>query len=262
MVKGKALVPMSKPPGDHRSLRVLVTGAGSGVGEATARLFSHRGATLALVGRRRKELERVRGGLPGPAHVFDADVSDPGSAREAVAGAVATMGGLDIVVNAAGIATYAGLADLSDEMWGATIGINLSGTFYISRAAAIHMVDHGGGAIVNVASDLAVMGVAGLVHYSSSKAGVLGLTRGLAAELAPTVRVNAVSPGPIDTPMLRAGVDAAEDPTQALIDKERSVPLRRLATPEEVAEAIHFLAVHATFATGASMSLDGGTSAQ
>ncbi|WP_347109631.1 SDR family oxidoreductase [Paenarthrobacter sp. S56] len=119
----------------------------------------------------------------------------------------------------------------------------------------------GGGAIVNVASDLAAMGVAGLAHYCAAKAGVVGLTRALALELAPTVRVNAVCPGPIDTPMLRSGLESEQDPALALQQKESTVPLSRLADPDEVAVAIYFLAVDGTFATGTSMAFDGGTSA-
>jgi NAD(P)-dependent dehydrogenase (short-subunit alcohol dehydrogenase family) len=137
----------------------------------------------------------------------------------------------------------------------------LSGTFYVAREAALHMRRSGGGSIVNVASDLASMGVPGLVHYCAAKAGVVGLTRALALELAPLVRVNAVCPGPIDTPMVRAGLEAGPDPIEARRLKESTVPLNRLADPDEVAAAIYFLAVEGTFATGTSMAFDGGTSA-
>ena len=119
----------------------------------------------------------------------------------------------------------------------------------------------GAGAIVNVASDLASMGVPGLAHYCAAKAGVVGLTRALAVELAPVVRVNAVCPGPIDTPMLREGLAQEADLQRALREKAATVPLGRLADPAEVAAAILFLAFEGTFATGTTMAFDGGTSA-
>jgi NAD(P)-dependent dehydrogenase (short-subunit alcohol dehydrogenase family) len=244
-----------------RALRVLVTGGTSGVGEATAKLFAAEGAHVAILGRRVSELERVVTALGADAIAFVADVADPDSAARAVASAIDELGGLDIVVNAAGVAAAAPLEQLDDAVWREVIDTNLSGTFYVARAAGLHMQHNGGGSIVNVASDLASMGVAGLIHYAAAKAGVVGMTRGLAIELAPVVRVNVVCPGPIDTPMLRAGIDQAADPAAALREKEATVPLQRLATPEEVARAIRFLAVEGTFATGTSMAFDGGTTA-
>jgi NAD(P)-dependent dehydrogenase (short-subunit alcohol dehydrogenase family) len=241
--------------------RVLVTGATSGVGEATARLLANRGARVALVARRSEELRRVVADLGDCARGFVADISDPESASTAVRDAIEAFGGLDVAVNAAGAAGYAALEDLSDECWREVIDTNLSGTFTVSRVAGLHMRDAGAGAIVNVASDLASMGVPGLAHYCAAKAGVVGLTRALALELAPAVRVNAVCPGPIDTPMLRAGLAHEADPQRALRDKEATVPLGRLATPAEVAAAIAFLAFDGTFATGTAMAFDGGTSA-
>lgn len=242
-------------------LRVLVTGASSGVGEATAKLFARRGARVALLGRRPEELQRVAADIGTDAHTLVADVSDAGAVRNAVRSAIHVMGGLDVAVNAAGVAGHVALENLSDDHWHEVLQTNLSGTFYVAREAALHMRRAGRGAIVNVASDLASVGAAGLVHYCAAKAGVVGLTKALALELAPSVRVNAVCPGPIDTPMVRAGLSAAPDPLAALASKEGTVPLNRLADPEEVAAAIYFLAVEGTFATGTSMAFDGGTTA-
>ncbi|MEV7607314.1 SDR family NAD(P)-dependent oxidoreductase [Paenarthrobacter sp. NPDC089322] len=242
-------------------LRVLVTGATSGVGEATAKLFAQRGAKVALLGRRPAELQRVAGEIDGGAHQVVTDVADAESVRNGVRGAIHSLGGLDVAVNAAGVAGYAPLEDLDERRWREVLDTNLSGTFFVAREAGLHMRRSGGGAIVNVASDLAAMGVAGLAHYCAAKAGVVGLTRALALELAPDVRVNAVCPGPIDTPMLRSGLESEPDPVLALQQKESTVPLLRLADPEEVAAAIYFLAVEGTFATGTSMAFDGGTSA-
>lgn len=239
---------------------VLVTGASSGVGEATAKFLVRRGATVALLGRREAELERVAVEIGSGAFPIVADVSDPDSVRTAVGSAIEALGGLDVAVNAAGVAAFAPLEELSDSTWREVIDTNLSGTFFVSRSAGVHMKSVGRGAIVNVASDLATMGVSGLAHYCAAKAGVVGLTRALAIELAPTVRVNVVCPGPIDSPMLRSGLDAS-DPERSLREKEATVPLHRLAQPEEVARAIAFLGFEGSFATGTSMALDGGTSA-
>lgn len=243
-------------------MRVLVTGASSGVGRAVAARFTADGAAVALLSRREDELARLAGELgAGVAHALPVDVSDPEAVSAAVAAAEAAMGGIDVAVNAAGVADLVTLEHLDARQWERTIGINLSGTFYVARETGLRMRAAGGGSIVNVGSDVAGMGMSALAHYTASKAGVVGLTRALAAELAPTVRVNAVCPGPIDTPMLRAEFASMEDPAAAEEQARAAVPLGRFATAEEVAEAIHFLAVDATFSTGSVLAVDGGTSA-
>jgi NAD(P)-dependent dehydrogenase (short-subunit alcohol dehydrogenase family) len=153
------------------------------------------------------------------------------------------------------------LDDLDAAAWRRVIDVNLSGTFYVARESALRMRAAGGGVIINIGSDLASMGAANFVHYCAAKAGVVGMTRGMAAELAPTVRVNAVCPGPIDTPMMEAQLQLTDDPHAAREASMSCVPLRRFASPEEVAAAVRFLAVEAPFATGTVMALDGGTSA-
>lgn len=242
-------------------LRILVTGASSGVGEAVARLFAAEGAQVALLARREEQLHRVAVDLGDNAHPFVADVADARSATSAVGQAIAAMGGIDVAVNAAGVAGRAPIEDVNDELWRQVLDTNLSGTFTVCREVGLHMRSAGGGSIVNVASDLAHMGAAGLTPYCAAKAGIVGLTRGLAVEFAPAVRVNVICPGPIDTPMLRAQLEGNPDAESILSQKEATVPLRRLADPVEVARAIRFLAVEGTFATGTSMAFDGGTSA-
>jgi NAD(P)-dependent dehydrogenase (short-subunit alcohol dehydrogenase family) len=238
-----------------------VTGASSGVGEATARLFAGEGSQVSLLARREDLLRSVAADLGDRALPFVADVADGRAVAGVVSAAITAMGGVDVVVNAAGITGEAALEDVDDQTWRNVIDTNLGGTFTVSRVAGLHMREHGGGAIVNVASDLAHAGAAGLAPYCASKAGVVGLTRALAIELAPLVRVNVVCPGPIDTPMMRAQLASHPDADAVLQQKKASVPLGRLADPAEIARAIRFLAVEGTFATGTSMALDGGTSA-
>lgn len=240
--------------------RVLVTGASSGVGEATARMFATGGASVALLARRAERLDALVAELGKSTHAFAVDVSDPDAVAAAVAAAEQALGGIDVAVNAAGIAHPASLADLDPAEWRRTIEINLSGTFYVAREVALRMLAAGGGVIVNVGSDLgANMGHGEFAHYGASKAGVVGLTKGMAAELAPSVRVNVVCPGPIDTPMMEGELALADDPEAARREGMEGVPLRRFASPQEIAAAIRYLAVEAPFATGAVLPIDGGT---
>src|SRR5207248_2045157 len=149
----------------------------------------------------------------------------------------------------------------SEQIWRETIDTNLSGSFYVAREAGGWMVKHEGGTIVNVASELSIMGMSLYVAYCAAKAGVIGLTKALAAELAPTVTVNAVCPGPVDTPMLHQEFLELGDPEAAMTATLDRVPLRRLATADEVAATIIFVALDARYATGATVELDGGTTA-
>jgi NAD(P)-dependent dehydrogenase (short-subunit alcohol dehydrogenase family) len=151
------------------------------------------------------------------------------------------------------------LEDLEPEGWREVIDINLSGTFHVAREAGLRMLDDAGGVIVNVGSELSSIGMGQYSAYCASKFGVIGLTKALAAELAPTVRVNVVCPGPIDTPMMDAEIEWYPDPEATRREAIERVPLKRFAQPEEVAGAIRFLAFEAPFATGAVLPLDGGT---
>ena len=243
------------------SKRVLITGASSGVGLAVAKRFVAQGASVALMARSAERLDEIAGGLGADAHAVPADVSDPEAVAAAVAAADDALGGLDVAVNAAGIADAASLPDLDAARWRRTIDINLSGTFYVAREAALRMREGGGGVIVNVGSDLASRGRAEFAHYCAAKAGVVALTKAMAAELAPVVRVNAVCPGPVDTPMTEAQYALTDDPAKAREAAVEAVPLKRLMDPDEVAMAIRFLAVDAPFATGSIFALDAGATA-
>jgi NAD(P)-dependent dehydrogenase (short-subunit alcohol dehydrogenase family) len=241
--------------------RVLVTGASSGVGQAAATRFVEDGASVALLARREDRLTALVAELGDAAHAFPVDVTDPAAVAGAVAGADEAMGGLDVVVNAAGMVVPASLSDLDTITWRRVVDVNLSGTFYVSREAALRMRSNGGGAIVNIGSDLASYGMKDFVHYCAAKAGVVGLTKALAAELAPAVRVNVVCPGPIDTPMMEGELALTDDPASARADAIERVALKRFMDPDEVVDAIRFLAVDATFATGSVLALDAGATA-
>ena len=232
----------------------LVTGAAEGIRLATARLLAAEGAAVVLgdVARAEEAAESVRASA-GRTIGLAMDVTDVASIERAVRAAVDQLGGLDILVNNAGIGAPAPLGEIEEADWDRILGVNLKGPFLCARAAAPHLE---GGAIVNVASvagrsSSLAMGC----HYTASKAGLLGLTRHLARELAPRrIRVNAVCPGPIETALLDRGMDeAAKQRTLA------SVPLGRLGQPDDIARAIVFLASDdAGFITGAALDANGG----
>ena len=252
---------VTQPDRSVSDLRVLITGASSGVGLATARRFAVEGATVALLARRADLLTALADDLGDSARAFQVDVTDPGAVTDAVAGACEALDGLDVVVNAAGMVVPAGLADIDANTWRQVLDVNLSGTFYVSRETALRMRANGGGSIVNVGSDLASYGMKDFVHYCAAKAGVVGLTKALAAELAPDVRVNVVCPGPIDTPMMEGELALTDNPEVARAEAIERVALKRFMDPDEVVDAIRFLAVDATFATGSVLALDAGATA-
>ena len=241
------------------ALRALVTGASSGVGMATARLIHARGGRVALVARRADALAALAAELGDGAYAFPCDVSDPAAVAATVAAAAETLGGLDLVVTAAGVDGPATLEEMTPEKWAISIGINLSGTFWVAREAALRM--EAGGSIVTLGSELALMGMGWYTDYCASKFGVIGVTKSMAAELAPRgIRVNCICPGPIATPMMESELLYFPDPEATRIAATERVPLKRWAIPEEIAETILFLGA-TSFATGSVWSVDGGTTA-
>lgn len=245
-------------PFDTLSGRVaLVTGASSGIGAATARRLVEQGARVGLVARNRDALDALAAELGDAAIVAPADVSDSTQVAEAVEAVERGLGDVDVLVNAAGVAAPALLADTDDDNWRQMIDVNLAGTFYACREVGVRMRERGGGAIVNLGSELSFFGMEMCASYCAAKAGILGLTKALAVELAPSVRVNVVCPGPVDTPMLAGELALFPDPEGARQGTIDRLPLRRLAGADEIADAILFAAV-APFATGAPFIVDGG----
>ncbi len=244
--------------------RVLVTGSSRGIGQAAARQFFQSGAQVAVNGRTPDSTAAGMAALGDSDRLVAApgDVSSVAGCEAVVAAAVEGLGGLDILVNSAGVAFFLPLEDSDEAVWDATLDTNLKGTFFCMRAAAGPLRDSGGN-IVNVASDAGLIGEKGLSVYCASKGGVVNLTRAMALELAPTVRVNCVCPGYVDTDMVRRdGIDQAADPQaaeQAIVDY---APLKRISKPAEIAKAIAYLAGEdALFITGSALQIDGGSTA-
>ncbi len=252
---------MSKDNPTLKGKRAIVSGASSGVGKATAALFIDEGATVGLIARRADSLGEIAARLGKNAMALPADVADDKAVAVAVARFAKAHGGLDIAVNSAGIDGPASLKDLTPEIWRQQIDVNLSGTFYLAREAGLRMMAGDGGVIINLGSELALVGMGLYAHYCASKFGVVGLTKALAHELAPKVRVNCICPGPIDTPMMDAELEWFPDPVATRKMAIERVPLKRFATAQEIARAILFFATDAPFATGSVFSIDGGTTA-
>jgi NAD(P)-dependent dehydrogenase (short-subunit alcohol dehydrogenase family) len=248
----------------------LVTGGSLGIGRATARRLADDGAAVVLCGVDNASVEEALAELSGAGLEVDgrrADVSSAGEVEGLVRFAADRYGGVDILVNSAGIQRYGTVVDTSEELWDEVLAVNLKGMFLTAKHCVPELRRRGGGAIVNVASVQAFATQGGVAAYAASKAGVVGLTKAIAVDhAAENIRCNAVCPGSVDTPMLRfaAGLfkgDGTEDDT--IRGWGSSHPLGRVARPEEVAEVIAFLAGdRASFVTGAELRVDGGLLAQ
>jgi NAD(P)-dependent dehydrogenase (short-subunit alcohol dehydrogenase family) len=238
-----------------RGRKIIVTGAALGMGRAIAQLFAREGATLALLDANRDGVIKVAGELS--AHAIPVDVSNPEEVAKAVAEADSVMRGIDGVVNAAGILRVAAFADTAPDLWRRVHDVNLFGPYLICRAALPALRRSGKATIVNIASMGGIKVPPGMSAYGASKAGLIGLSKGLALELAPAIRVNAVCPGIIKTSM----TDAlwAGDPTEGAESVRRGVGLQRKGTPMEIAYLTLFLTSdESSFITGSVYTIDGG----
>ena len=245
--------------------RVLVTGSSRGIGWATAKAFHDAGARVAVNGRTAEStaagIERLGGGerliaAPG-------DIATVAGCEAVVGIAVDALGGLDVLVNSAGVGEGLPIEEGDEAFYDSIMNVNLKGTYFCCRAAMPALRESRGN-IVNVASDAGLMGGALLSVYCASKGGVVLLTRALSRDLAPEVRINCVCPGYVDTDMVRRDwIDKTDDPAATLRDEvEAFAPMGRIGKPEEIAGAIFYLASdQAGFVTGAALSIDGGSTA-
>src|SRR5438270_2151529 len=210
--------------------RVLITGGASGIGAATAARFLKEGSAVVVLDRDSPARERIRHELPELAGTVDADVSDFKQVQAALEDAIRLMGGVDVLVNNAGISIRHNFLDITPAEWDRVIAVNLTGVFYVAQTVARHMMESGSGVILQTASTNGLVGQPFYADYNATKAGVIELTKTMALELAPKVRVCAVAPGYVLTPMQRAEYSDA-----MLAEVNQKIPLGRHATPEEIA---------------------------
>jgi NAD(P)-dependent dehydrogenase (short-subunit alcohol dehydrogenase family) len=233
---------------------VLITGGAGGIGTVTAARFLEEGARVVVLDRDSAALGRVGAELPALSGAIRADVTDPVQVAAAFEELDSLLGGLDVLINNAGISIRHNFLAITPQEWRSVIDVNLNGVFYVAQKAAQRMLLGEGGVILNMGSTNGLIGYPYYADYNASKAGVIELSRSMALELAPAVRVNVVCPGWILTPMQKT-----EYTPEMRRDFAKRLPLQRLGTPEDVAALFCFLASDdAAFITGQVIVIDGG----
>ncbi|MEI9425853.1 SDR family NAD(P)-dependent oxidoreductase [Mesorhizobium sp. Cs1299R1N1] len=245
---------------------VIVTGATSGIGEAVVEAFAATEASLVLVGRDRERGRRASESaqkLNCQAELMLGDVADSAFADQVVSSTLKRFGKIDVLVNSAGIILRRSAVDTTDDDWSQIFDANVKGVFYFSRAAVKSMRTTGGGSIVNIASNVGLVGCPGLAAYCASKGAVVLLTKAMALDHAKEqININAVCPGAVDTPMLVAGHSKPVTADEVLQRNIDSTPRGRVATPKEIACLTLFLASEgARHITGVAIPIDGGVTA-
>jgi len=233
--------------------RVLITGGASGIGAATAVRFLEEGAKVVILDRDPEASAEMQRKLPQLSGAAVADVSKLPEVQAAFAYAIETLGAVDVLINNAGISIRHNFLDITPEEWDKILAVNLTGVFYVAQTAARHMGEKGSGVILQTASTNGIVGQPFYADYNATKAGVIELTKTMALELAPKIRVCAVAPGYVLTPMQRA-----EYTDEMLAAVNSKIPLRRHAQPEEIAALFAYLASDdAAYMTGHVYTCDG-----
>ncbi len=247
----------------------LITGGNSGIGEATAVRLASEGARVAIIARDRargEELVKQIGGQGGEAAFFAADVTDEAAIKRMVDEVTERFGRVDVLVNNAGIINFGTVITADVGEWDALMNTNVRSVFLVSRYVLPHMMAGGGGSVINLGSNLGLVGTRGAAAYATSKGAIVQLTRAMALDhVDDKIRVNAVCPGTIDTPLVqRQRVGRTEEQLRQSDERlKQRHPIGRMGTPEEVAAVIAFLASdEASFVTGSCYSVDGGYIAQ
>lgn len=256
---------------EERGLRLkgktaMITGAGSGIGRAAALLFAEEGANVVVVDydpEGGRETERMIAEAGGRALFVETDVSVADDVEDMVGQACDAYGQIHILFNNAGVTIPASVVDATEEIWDKTMDIDLKGIFLPSKFVIPHMIEAGGGSIINTASMCGLVASPNQAPYSAAKGGVVALTRQMAIDYAPhNIRVNAIAPGEARTPMMMGFINQAEDPQAQLKRLVARIPLGRVAEPIEVARVALFLASDdATYVTGVTLPVDGGLTA-
>lgn len=247
----------------------LITGGNSGIGEAAARRLASEGARVAIVARdhsRGEALARKIASDGGEAEFFGADVRDETAVKQMVDAVMQRFGQIDVLVNNAGIINFGTVITANVEEWDTLMATNVRSVFLVSRYVLPHMIAGGGGSVINLGSNLGLVGTRGAAAYVTSKGAVVQLTRAMALDhVDDKIRVNAVCPGTIDTPLVqRQRIGRTEEQLRQSDERlKQRHPIGRMGTPEEVAAVIAFLASdESSFVTGACYSVDGGYIAQ
>lgn len=252
-----------RPIFDFAGKAILITGATSGIGEAAAEAFAASGANLVIAGRseeRGKVLQDRLSTGQNKIKFMPGDISDADYCETLVKAAEKILGGLDIVINSAGVAHHATVDQTTDEQWNNTFEVNVNGTFYVCRAA-VPLMQKRGGVIINIASDAALSGSEHLVAYCASKGAVLQMSRAMALDHGPEgIRVVAICPGDVDTAMLRGEyLERGLSIEQGLSESAEAVPLNRVCSVEEVADLVLFAASDSgRFISGYPLAIEGG----
>ena len=234
--------------------RILITGGAGGIGSATAKRFLEEGARVYVLDRDETACQRLKKELPALHGYIIADVADPESIKRAFDELEGLANGLDVLINNAGISIRHSFMDITPQEWRSVMDVNLNGVFYVAQQAARRMLAGNGGVIINMGSTNGLAGYHYYADYNATKAGVVELSRSMALELAPKIRVNAVCPGFIMTPM-----QEAEYTIEMRRAFESKLPLNKLGKPDDVAALFAFLASDdATFITGQYFVIDGG----